>query len=428
MIVGDLKAPAEKTTLLRLSVKELQENYRRRTFHMREGGDGLVLAEGEEKAFDLIGNATSIFVAGGQKYCYDPAIKRLYAMFTGVYFDNVSGNFYLLSYLNKTNKSDVYMFAPPKIIFVDKYGMTQCSTTSGGECAAVYHDRIFTARNNRLYYNKAFYGAEWKDERYKGGYIDLDYGEAGNIRGLRAYKDKLYIMHERGISVLRALGDELNFKLNYLPMKCGSAIPNTFAACGESLAYFTDRGLYLFNGATSVRAENALVDEIDLGSPFKTFSHAGNYYSLLYKKSGERAIYCYDPEYREAHFIENGAADIAADDHIYFLRGSTAYKLTSKGNPLNVTAYMTAEKVALSIEGEKTLRALVIEGAGRFSVTVRTSRGARTVRGNAGEILKLRSALRGNGFDLKISIDPEDAENARIAAVQFRFTEEKDDD
>lgn len=429
MTIGEpLTVPREKTTVLRLTAGDLLKNYRRRTYHLREGGSGLVLAEGETKSFELKGNSTAICAAGGKRFCYDPAIKRLYANDTGVYYDNVPNNFFLVEYRSKSNGRDVYYIASPKIVFVDRYGVTQCSATNGGECAAVYHDRIFTGANNRLYYNKPFYGTDWSAERYKGGYIDLHYDEAGNIRGLRAYKDKLYIVHDRGISVLRALGDELNFKLTYLPMKCGSFLRGSLAACGENLAYFTDRGLYLFNGASSELAKNALVDEIDLTKPVKSCSYAGSYYSLLYKKSGERATYCYDPEFNEAHFIGNGAADIAADDFVYFMRGNAAYRLTPKGNPFSGTAYMTAEKVALGVAGEKTLRAIAIEGEGRFCVIVRAQRGERTVRGNAGEIMKLRSALRGNGFDLKISIDPEDAENARIAAVQLRFTEENYDD
>lgn len=429
MIIGEpLSAPREKTVLLRLTAGDLLKSYRRRTFHMREGGSGLVLAEGETKAYDLRENCTAISAAGGKQYCYDPSKRRLYSIGSGVYYDNIQSNYYLFDFRNRyDNARDVYYIAPPKMYRIDSYSLAQCTLTNGGVCAAVYHDRIFTAQKNRIYYCKALYGSEWKDERYKGGYIDLHYNEAGDILGLRAYKDKLYIFHERGISVLRALGDELNFKINYLPMKCGSFIAGSLAACGENLAYFTDRGLYLFNGATSELAKNALVDEIDLTKPFKTFSHAGNYYSLLYKKTGERAFYCYDSEFGEAHFIENGAADIAADDAVYFMRGSAAYSLTPKGNPLNVTANMTAKGVALSVGGEKTLRAVVIEGEGKFGVTVTSGRGARTVKGNAGEILKLRSSLRGNGFDIKISIDPEDAESARIEAVQFRFTEEQND-
>lgn len=72
------------------------------------------------------------------------------------------------------------------------------------------------------------------------------------------------------------------------------------------------------------------------------------------------------------------------------------------------------------------LRAVLIDGEGTFTVTVNSSRGKRTVKGNANEILKLRSPLRGNGFDIKISVEPKDADKARFRAVLFRFTEESE--
>ena len=55
MIFGSsLQVPAEKTKFLRLTAKELLKSYNRRTYHLREVGDGLVAAEGEEEFFKLL--------------------------------------------------------------------------------------------------------------------------------------------------------------------------------------------------------------------------------------------------------------------------------------------------------------------------------------------------------------------------------------
>ena len=196
--------------------------------------------------------------------------------------------------------------------------------------------------------------------------------------------------------------------------------------CGEKIGYFTDYGFYLFNGAQSVLAENSRFDEVDVTKFIKAVSFQGRYYAAVTQKGVGYAIYCYDPEWRQAHFIECAAIDVAASDALYFVREDDGYVylLTKSGTCQGFAPYLTAEKLAFDLGEEKMLRSLAIEGEGAFTVTITSNRGSRTIKGNAWEVLKLRSPLRGNGFDIKISAAPKDADAVRFQAIRFCMTEE----
>lgn len=428
MIGEPLSFPRERERLLRLTAEDLRKNYRLKTFQLRRTGEEIVLAEGEREAFAMPGNSTHISAVTGKNYAYDPAISRLYPIGEDYYYNKIPASHIIVRYFTKTNYEETFCVTDDIVYRFNGYSLMNNQNHNGGPCAALFRERVFTAKGSRLFYTKAFDGREWQASRYGAGYIDLFSDDAGEILALLPYKDKLYLMRRHGITVFRVLGDELNFKAVHLPMKCGAMIDKSAAFCGEKIGYFTERGLYLFNGASSERAENARHDEIDFSKSVKAVSCCGRYYALVTKKTGGKAVYCYDPAECYAHFIENGAVDLAAADEVFFSRGGKAYKLTEKGLSQNFSPYLTAENVAFGIGEEKMLRAVAIEGEGAYRVTITSNRGQRTVKGRAGEVIKLRSPLRGNGFSLKICVDPADAYDMRFCAVQFRLTEEKNDD
>ncbi len=434
MIGGALQAPEEKTALLRLSAKELLENHRRRTFHMREDGGGLVVAEGEAVDFTLpvAGSRprpTGVAAVPGRVFGFDPEMKYLYSMKADKSgYENIYSKTFepyrVLHYFNKSGNEEFYCVTSEHVLQLNGNATATVGTNKGGVCAAIFHDRLFTAKKSRVSYSGPLAMQNWTEARFGAGYLETVSDEAGEILGMQPYKDKLYLFRRHGISCLRALGDELNFKVVHMPMKCGALVENSVAPCGENVGYFTDGGFYLFNGASSALAEHSRFGEIDFTKPVKAVSHCGRYYALVTNADGERVIYCYNPEQREGHFIVNGAADVAAGDELYFTRGIYAYRLTKRGISENFTPYFTAEKIALGPDGEKMLRAVLIEGEGEFRISVTSNRGTRTVSGKANEILKFRSPLRGYGFGLKIGVEPANAVEARFCAVHFRFTED----
>ncbi|MDE6411109.1 MAG: hypothetical protein K2L02_01035 [Clostridia bacterium] len=431
MIIGDtFEAPAEKTTLLRLSAKELLQKHRRRAFHLREDGDGLVVAEGEEQYFKLPLAATGIAAVPGKIFGHDPQLKKLYLMKPDLSAHEVSYSstpepYRVLRVFSTKGAMELYGVTKTEVLCYKGNTTNHVGSNKGGY-GAFFRERLFTASGTRVYYSVPFNAQSWTEKRYGGGYLDFNSDELGDILGMQSYKDKLYLFRKQGITSLRVLGDELNFRAVHMPMKCGRLIENTVALCGEKVGYFTDRGFYLFNGAVSELAQDSRFDEIDFTKFYKVTSYCGRYYALVTKKQGGASIYCYDPEQKEAHFIENGAVDIASGDELYFTKGGYAYRVTERGVSENFTPYFTAEKIAFGIGNEKMLRSIAIDGEGTFTIEISSNRGKCTVKGSANKILKLRSPVLGNGFDIKISVGQQEADKARFRAVLFRFTEEKE--
>ena len=429
MIVGEaFEVPAEQKKFLRLSVEELQKNYGLRTYHLREDGNGLVTAEGEEFVCDYPDRYTDFVAASDYLYGYEPSSRWLCRLDGAAKNGPFDGEpFFLFNYYNASGFLQQYCITSKDVTYMTLNTTTFVGQDKGGTCAALFRERMFTARGMRLHYSKAFEISDWYASRYRGGYIQLDTDGAGDILALIPYKDKLYLMRRNGISVLRVLGDELNFKITYLPVKCGALLDYGAALCGDSIGYFTDSGFYLFNGAVSVSAENSRFDEIDLSRGVKARSYKGKYYALVTKKTGDRAIYCYDPVWKQAHFIENGAEQFDCGNALCFVRAHKVYRISEKGICQNFMPYLTAEHVGFTAGEERMLRRLCVEGEGTFSVSIRSNRGTRTVTGSAQEILKLRSPLRGYDFQITISAAG-DAEEIRFKALQLQFTEEKNDD
>ena len=428
MIVSDaLEVPPEKTKLLRLTAKELQEEYNCRTYHLRAEEDGLVTAEGEEVVYPFPEPYTLFVAAPEFNLGYNPETRQLFGLDRTMTRGPFNPPFNFFRYFD-TRGYEMLFCATGSCVSQFIEGAT---TLIGGSpettCAAVFHERIFAAKGERLFYCKALDGHYWSKERYGGGYIDLNTSGGGEIIHMLPYRDRLILMRRNGISTLRVLGDELNFKVLNLPARGGNLLSSGVAMCGDSIGYLTDRGFYLFNGATSAAAENSRCEEIDLSKPVRAIAYRGRFYALVTQKEGRNAIYCYNPDSKQAHFIENGAEQFDCGDALYFVRDRMVYRVSEQGLCQDFMPYFTAEHIAFSPGGDKRLRRIAIEGEGEFSVSITSKYGTRTVTGRAQEVLKLRSPLRGHGFDLKISAAGENADKVRFQAVSLQWTEENND-
>ncbi len=419
-----LVMPKVNTRVLRFTEEDLRREYSLRTFHLKKTGTDLVVAEGEKELYTLPEQSSGIYSLGEHDYVYDLSVSRLTTLTDKYRFGGVSEPFHLVRFINKAGTERRYCVMTENVSRIMQGLTSQNGKGMGGTCCAVHAERIFTAKNFRVRYTDAVEPDVWTEGRGKGGFIDLP-TDAGNILAMQSYKDKLYLFRERGITQLRVLGDELNFKALHLPFGAGVIKEESVAPCGDQICFFTERGLYAFNGGTASRVENARTDEIDLTAPVKAVSAHGKFYALVTLKEGRKSLYCVEPEGMDPHFIECGAEDIAAGFEFRFKRNGKMYALSEKGLPGGDACAMDAEGIAFTIGDEKFLDAVAIEGEGNFTVTVTTGTSERTVTGGAGTVLKLRSPLRGNGFSLHIGVN---SENARFHAVLLRFKEENNDD
>ncbi len=407
-----------KTKLLRLTAEELKDKPGCRTVHMRMKSGGLVVAEGEEHLYTLDDSVTDILCLHGNLYAVSG--NKLLNLNDGTPYS--VGACKLIGFTLKDGTENVYAVKNDDIYRLTEKGELLVAEGKGGVCSAVFRERLFTAKDSILRYSNALAPEDWQEKRYGAGYIDLSH-PVGKIYDMVPYKERLFLFRKFGITAMRVLGDELNFKASYLTYKQGKLIANSVALCGEGIGYFTDRGFYVFNGAASELLAAPDGFSIDVKKPVKAVSCQGRYFARVYLTSGNPAVFIYDPDEKEGHLVENGAENVAAEDVAYFLRGGCVFRVTERDAMNSGPSYFTAENFALTAGGERTLKSIALEGNGKFSVTITSSKGTRTVDITAGTAKKLRSPLRGSVFSLTVTALYDDC---RFCALEVAYTEDED--
>ena len=410
--------PATKK-LLRFTAEDLSCSGRFCSVNLRKSKDALVVAEGEEVAFTPSGGVAGIVCLNDELYSVSESGKQIQNASDKTRY--AVGACRLLSYVMKDGTKKVYAVTDDDIYCLTS-GASLTAKGKGGVSCAVFAERVFTAKGSRVSYSGPLAPDDWQERRYGAGYLELPH-TAGDIYAIEPYKERLYLFRKNGITVLRVLGDELNFKATYLPLKQGSLLQGSVAKCGEGIGYFTDRGFYVFNGATSELRLSRSRWDIDTAQPVKAVSCRGRYYALVKRTAGETAVFSYDPDEREGYLIGNSAEDLAAGDEVYFLRGNKVYRMTERGISYGKEAWFTLDGVAFNAGGEKTLYALALDGAGSFKVVVSSARGTRTATVQAGKPHRLRSPIRGSGFQVSVYALSSDA---CIRSIEFAYTEEDD--
>jgi len=416
--------PKVNTRVLRLTEEDLRREHSLRTFHLKKTGSELVVAEGEKALYDLPEQASGIYSLGAHDYVYDPVLSRLNTLTDNYRFGGIKEPFRMLRFITKAGSERCYCVMTDNITRIMGGMATVIGKGKGGTCCAVHAERVFTASTYRIRYSDAVEPEVFTESRGKGGFLELP-SDAGDILAMQSYKDKLYLFRERGITQLRILGDELNFKAMQLPFGAGDIAGESVAPCGDKICFFTGRGLYSFNGGTVSCVGNSRAEEIDLSVPVKAVSAYGKYFALVTLKEGRKSLYCLEPEGMIPHFIEHGAEDVAAGFDFRYKRGGKMYALTERGLPRSGECCLDAEGIGFTVGDDRFLDAVAIEGEGNFTVTVKTRSGERTVTGDANTVLKLRSPLRGNGFSLHVRVN---TDNARFRAALLRLREENNDD
>lgn len=415
-----LDLPKTKTVTARFTVEQLRREGSLRTLHFRQEGGVLSVAEGEEAAAFLPEGTTDICALEERLYAYNAQKKYLYTLFPNTFvFTFISSPFFMLSVMHRNNVKQRFCISDVDVKRIDSGESYNVGPNLGGVCGAVLGERIFTAKGHRVRFSEALNFDGWKEARGGAGYVDLP-SPGGDITAAVAYKEKLYFFRERGITQLRVLGDDLNFKAVTLPCGSGDICGDTVKICGGKIFFLTENGLYSFDGGVCKREESELVQRLDLTGAVRGGSCHGRYYAFAPMKAGGNAIYCFDPETGLAHFALRGAETIAAGHDLYFKREGKAYRITERGLPFE--GECVAETEDLLVGGEKLLDAVVLEGERSFEVTVSTRGDSRKLACAAGEETRIPVPLRGTCFALKISTQDT---QARLSALKLIYREEK---
>lgn len=399
--------PLYRSRELRFGLSELYDHFMFR--HLRESGGELVCAEGTEEVASVSCVPAALYTVGNEVYVWSAQTLKLYRCTEPVSETNMTRKpNRLFSLYDRANKRYLCAVNGNAVTVVTDEESRTVASGKGGVCGAVFKERLFTAKGNKIFYSEPMQPDCWDEASGKGGYVELPADE-GDFVGAVALREQLFFFRERGIVQLRAGGDELNFKAVPFRFGAGTIAPDTIADCGNAVYFFTDRGLFSFSGGACVQIERSLFSQMT-GKPNQAASFEGNYYASCTHRVYGKCIYCYEPLTGRARFILCNVNCFAAGRGVWLTNGNTVSKLTAKGLPKSGSCELWCglQDFGMSAD-ERFFDGVRIDGAGTFTVTVQTERGeSASAHGSAGETLRFPVLLRGGKFSLRVRAEGTD--------------------
>lgn len=419
-----MKIPRTVSYQIRLTSDDLHRIFFLR--HLRED-NGLVCAEGEEFVYDLPAGVEALYAIEVNLFYYKGNGQLLYQL-NGSHkqYSGLPEPKSLFSFQTKENGSAWFALTDDAVYSLGENGQIETVSDVGGTCAAIFKERIFIAKDNTVYYSAPLNPHDWSVTRYGGGHVELP-SHDGKFIGIVAFRDQLYLFRERGIMLLRVLGDDLNFKA--IPIRFGGEkiVPDTIADCGDCILFFTERGLYSFNGGTCKLQERALLEQMH-GIPAHAVAYAGRYYAQCTHCDLGSCVYCFEPQAGKGHFVFLNAQLLTAGYGVWHARNRYAYCFTGRGIPSIGEVRIVNKSTDFGLgHGERILEAVTVEGAGEYKITANSEYLVPyTVKGKAGGKLCFPTSIRGSKFILDITSSY--PAEVRVKAIVLHFREVKNDD
>lgn len=269
------------------------------------------------------------------------------------------------------------------------------------KCGCFHCGRLF-GRDTTEPYTVRWSGLEindWADSPDGSGYIvlDLRYGEIVNMYELG---DKVIILRQHGITVLRALGDTRNFSVDaVMGYELSVPIENPYAVvCRGKLFFSTDECIYSFDGVNLERIVPQRKEKLSNFANPQCYENRYVYFECLTDKSSDGYILEYDLDTgRTGLFCKSGKAFWRDMYGIHYFKDNQMYS-TMYGNDADGYLWQS-EEYDLGSDAVKTLKGICTEGEGNPKITVTADGVSRTFEGTGAK----RVMLRGRKFAFKVS-------------------------
>lgn len=318
-------------------------------------------------------------------------------------------------------------------------------------CAQVHSERLFIAEEDgyTVRFSRALDIEDWTEEEQGAGYVELP-SKKGDIISMVSFNGYLYLFRRRGITRLRAMGDNMNFQHVELNVHCGEIYKAGIVLCGKYAVFAAEDGVFLFDGTDAELLDDEVISLVDLSSVsscarfgscavmcvklkcafpdvglsgISSSSCEGAAYSA-YSSDGGRAVLLIDTQRKTACLLPYAAcyaANIGTDCYIYDENGRLGrlYENAADGEYMGGTLSCVWDSGLTDFSlggGRKLMRRLYIKGEGNYSVAVYNEN--RTVRFSCSGNSVLRPMLTGREFGLRISSD-----SARIYSVEVSADE-----
>ncbi len=233
---------------------------------------------------------------------------------------------------------------------------------------------------------------DWTEGISGAGWVVLQNG-GGEILNLIVYKDKIVAAREYGLSFLTAYGTPENFKIAYFDKRLPKICKNTVAVAGDKLYFYTEGGLYYYDGSKTEKSGTPLAAE--LKDSTAVFSGNRKYYLCGESKTlKRRAVLAVDTALNVDYIIDVGAEALCAGEKTFVYADGKEYTLDDGGEYA-----FTSGEIDFSTDGKKVLKEVVIDSENEVRVEVSNGVISRIVGGVRG---KFRPNMRGKSFKITV--------------------------
>ncbi len=294
-------------------------------------------------------------------------------------------------------------------------GPLQASCVCGG--------RFFVARTSgRLAYSAPFSPAQFDGGSDGGGTLYLP-PDSGEIVGLAATQEAVYLFVERGIFRLQVAADAGKFALERLEYRGGRICPHSMIAEGEGAFFLSTDGAWSARG----RRVERICKELAF-SPSESECRVGRCDGTLlidFDEGGTRRRLALTPEGDSGYFCD-AYGELGGNE--FFCLTQAAYRLARAGErTFQHTPEVVSKPTTLNTRYRKRLKAARLFGEGRVHLEVRSEGNTRTY---AFELAQGEGAARlldsGRAFVFRLRPDAD----AFVEGMEIEFdcTEDGNDD
>ena len=178
---------------------------------------------------------------------------------------------------------------------------------------------------------------------------------------------------------MSAYGNPENYKLSYLETKLPKICKNTVGVAGENLLFYTEDGLYLYDGNKVEKCSFGLAEEIQ--SPTFASCADGKYFLCGVSKTlAKKVVFVYDAIYNAAYVIDVEANAVCVGDKVYAYSDSFEYSVQT-----GARYTITSGELDFSSRGTKVLKEVIIDGGRSVELQVSNSVNTSIVRGVRGK-------------------------------------------
>lgn len=247
---------------------------------------------------------TGITVQGTWLYTYyDSALKKyqsillLYGSDKKIYWNilntstttfEVIANFELQEVPNiinyKLNGIDVVIFTSDADgMYYWYYGLTEPIFVEDAPSImsmCVHQERLFatvSGERSEVWFSDDLDPTNWSVSLNEAGFIQMA-DERGPLNKVISLNDYVYVFREYGVSRVVAYGNQENFSVNHLYFSNSKIYENTVCACGDTILFLTNDGLYAFDGVNASKLSLNFEGLLNPNSSSRAAYHNGKYY------------------------------------------------------------------------------------------------------------------------------------------------------